>query len=268
MNFISYTAFKNQRLEKEILSLTDDGIKKQYPEISALTHEFRQRKMAQLECAMLIERILSEDKKISLPFALLRNNLLNHCIGPEIKLITSQLGFNRDLKLSAYNDERPSFLLGHAIANNQISLVKTLFKQNLSRFFDIPKLTLCLHTAITSGYGELVKFLVNQGIRIDIRKNKETQDLINYSIVAHRQVEVTRLFKDKQKLPMNALHVAIFYGQTEIVKFLLDIGADKTKTADGISCAQLATAMGHHAILELLNDPAYTFEPLKLRSMP
>jgi ankyrin repeat protein len=51
-----------------------------------------------------------------------------------------------------------------------------------------------------------------------------------------------------------ALHVAAAYGYVRSARFLLDAGADPAaRTSDGLTPAEMATANGHHDLVEILD---------------
>jgi len=84
-----------------------------------------------------------------------------------------------------------------------------------------------LHAAVAGGQVESGKFLVNQGANLNARYAGGTR----------------------------VLHEAAFTGRGEVVRVLMELGADKSITnEDGKTPAEVAELRGHETIAALLRD--------------
>lgn len=113
-----------------------------------------------------------------------------------------------------------------------------------------------LHFATQLGHKDMVDLLLNKNAIVDIEIEGSVKTLMAYAEKKNRKDQLAALVnieENPDKLPhFTPLHLAICYGQIEIVKSLLAAGADVNKKAGGISCMEFAKAMGHDDITLLL----------------
>lgn len=117
-----------------------------------------------------------------------------------------------------------------------------------------------LFMAAQTGNIEIVKCLLEENARLDMSITASTRILLNFAKIHHREQQVSRLLKKHLKEIPNflsnftPLHSAIFSGNTEMVSLLLKAHADINKKTEGISCRELAEAMGNTKIISLLEQ--------------
>ncbi len=106
----------------------------------------------------------------------------------------------------------------------------------------------------------VAEFLINQGADVNLASNNPMQVAPLHSAVAVQNVKLAGRLLEKgadvnkpQTAGVNALHSAAHRGQTEMIKLLLQYGADPAlKTADGKTALDFAKADGHEAAAALL----------------
>lgn len=163
-----------------------------------------------------------------------------------------------DLNKSMNNGLSPLCI---AVQKENIELVKILLNEkadiNQSMNMETP-----LMMAAQSGLTNITKLLLE---RIDINFNADTikniQILKEIAEKNNRQSELNLLFKNKRLTKntlsgFSALHAAAFYGHIECVKALLQAGVNRIVTTEmNITALELARAMGHTAIVDILKNP-------------
>lgn len=139
-----------------------------------------------------------------------------------------------------------------------------LFKKKFDDFKSICQTP--LHYAIREGLIEIVKVLLedpNKKPDVNATFSIHVSTLTEYAKKQNRNEFLTKLLETKRtnitRMPVvlpafTALHLSICLGQTEIVKLLLQNGADLNKKSMNISVFEMAEAMGNQEILDLLNE--------------
>jgi uncharacterized protein len=121
-----------------------------------------------------------------------------------------------------------------------------------------------LHLAAHYGHAEIVKLLLHNNAAVDLRSANQLANTALHAALAGRRGEVVRILLDagadvnaKQHGGWTALHAAAANGDRGLVELLLARGANTTAANDaGVTAAALAREHGHAEIADLLERRA------------
>ncbi len=159
--------------------------------------------------------------------------------------------------------QRPALTLHEACAAGVTSAVKETLGAQGSKFIDAhaPDGFTPLTLACFFGHPEIAAYLVNQGANVNLAATNPMRVAPLHAAVAARQPEIVKTLlqagadvNQPQQQGWRPLHGAAQNGDAESVKILLDAGADRTARADNNqTAADLAMLKGSAAIVALLD---------------
>ena len=119
-----------------------------------------------------------------------------------------------------------------------------------------------LHLAAFFGYPELAKELLSRGVNVDVRSSNAMRNTPLHAAVAGRQTELMRLLLENgadananQEGGWTALHAAAQNGDREMAELLIAYGADLNARANNQQCPlDMALLKGHKDLASLLGE--------------
>lgn len=118
-----------------------------------------------------------------------------------------------------------------------------------------------LYISAQNGHRDIVDLLIQHGASIDAPIDAETQFLLDRASKNGKNITLQQAFEinNMGSLPatlqgFTPLHAAIFFGHDEVLKSLLDAGANIHATTGGLSCLEIARIMDNKKIVELLEN--------------
>jgi uncharacterized protein len=119
-----------------------------------------------------------------------------------------------------------------------------------------------LHLAAFFGHAELAKELLNRDVNVDVRSSNAMRNTPLHAAVAGRQSELMRLLLEngadanaQQEGGWTALHAAAQNGDREMVELLIAHGADLNARANNQQCPlDMALLKGHREVAALLGE--------------
>lgn len=176
--------------------------------------------------------------------------LMIHCAAERghIDVVEYLLTQGANIECTTSDGDSPGTL---AAANGHLPLIKVLVKSGLGvkkkhtleRWGTLIRDWQMIHSASEEGHSDVVEYLVSQGA--DIRAtaiDDETLATLGAIAIENEHLSVVEVLVKNglgidEKMPFlwykesRMIHIAIFYGQVEIVKFLIDRGANPTRPA-------------------------------------
>lgn len=118
-----------------------------------------------------------------------------------------------------------------------------------------------LSMAAYGGHLAVLDKLIEYKAILDVSSPMSMVTLLNVALQKNRTDQIKKLFQDKkidesQRVDgFTPFHIAIYFGHTSIVKSLIAAGCDIHKKTEGnISALELALAMGHADVVEILQN--------------
>ena len=153
--------------------------------------------------------------------------------------------------------------INQAIRSGDISVVKNLIKQDLSRLSMETPFGTWLHVACLRGQLEIVKYLISKGLSPNVRTGPaNNRPLYNATTWGHFEIADYLLNKgavmDTDTPEANPLFGAIIKGQIDTAKLTIEKGIDTqvrytTETMDNMNAYDLAMEYGRAEIVSLLH---------------
>ena len=117
-----------------------------------------------------------------------------------------------------------------------------------------------LHLAAHYGHAEVVALLLHNNAPVDLRSTNQMANTALHAALAGRRADVVKVLLDagadvnaKQHGGWNALHAAAASGDRQLVELLLSRGADASAVNDaGVTAAAIARDRGQVEVAELL----------------
>lgn len=117
-----------------------------------------------------------------------------------------------------------------------------------------------LHLAAHYGHPEVVTLLLHNNAPVDLRSTNQMANTALHAALAGRRADVVKILLDagadvnaKQHGGWNALHAAAASGDRQLVELLLSRAADASATNDaGVTAAAIARDRGQVEVAELL----------------
>lgn len=115
-----------------------------------------------------------------------------------------------------------------------------------------------LCVAAKEGHPEIIEILLANKANTDVFMKLSINKLLETALKSNRKSEVSDLFKthkilDNSYVDFTPLHAAAYFGHVDVVKKLLLAKADINKKSEsGMTCLDVAKAMGRHEIVDIL----------------
>lgn len=158
--------------------------------------------------------------------------------------------------------------LHFAVQDNNLDMLSLLLANGADVNSVADKGVTAIYTASLLGYREIVDILLTcTTIDLDLPVKESTTFLLKIAKQHDRVKEMKELLTDKSELHakikptlsgFTPLFAAVIAGHTEVVKSLLQKGADVKRTVEGLSALDFAKAMNHVEIIQLLETPQKT----------
>ncbi|GBO07023.1 Ankyrin-1 [Araneus ventricosus] len=160
--------------------------------------------------------------------------------------------------VTAYDKKTP---LHDAASEGAVEVVKILLEKKAKINARAVDGSTPLHLAVYSGHGNVVKVLIENGANVNIAdyKNRTAIELA----VAHGKLEIVKMLSELERVSIHdkandgfsLLHIAAQFGHLNIMKHLIQKGADiKSENDAGSKPIHVAAREGHKDIVQFLID--------------
>ncbi|GFQ77336.1 hypothetical protein TNCT_578431 [Trichonephila clavata] len=205
-----------------------------------------------------IAEILLDNEKIDIHYCGIDGNSLLHIAAKQGNYFLVEAFLSRGADANAITLTDGTSPLHYAADAGYVEIVKILLKNKakINAFTNVGLTP--IHLAAVKGHTSVVKLLLENGANAKVTDNKNRNSF--EMAVAHGDVEVVKLLLQEKNININdkandgfsLLHIAAQEGNLNIVKHLIDRGADVNSQNDaGSKPIHIAAREGHKDIVEL-----------------
>jgi ankyrin repeat protein len=211
----------------------------------------------------IVNILLEQGAKVDQPGDKEITPLMMACMQGNSGIINLLLKYKPNVNLL---DAKGNSALTYACLGNKIDVVKTLLNAGVNlNLFNKRGLTALIASCI-SGSIQILQELLSRDVAVNATSGIRTIDLIQHALengCKHKKVE--KLLNKNYKITtpdyiygFSALHMAAYYGHTDLVRMLLDNHSDPRLTSDNnISVLEMAQVMGHREIATIITIQSY-----------